>query len=333
MIAPDKVTFLAALLCTMVAGDSVAQQSTRDAYVDGKAYRPANAAIAAGIDTRSAAQVPGRDAGDEQTLGGLFGTPLGDAAAAKAIQCARAVRSATGDTRTDDARECAAINYLRRNPDERPRTSIDPHEPAVTRADVVRQAPRAFTADAPGLSGSYTACVDRTTTTPIRQSVERCEIGHAVTEGRCQRRLVVTYAWATFARQPGAEPRYARCASGTVRGDQLPLPPSTSYRVATATCAERGHGEGSETLVFHKDCPGAETLHGFDASACTRPPSPAIVDPPRTEQSCTTMPRTATNCFQGDGVYTGLAEVPVFEDRWDDTDCAAIDGDLGPITH
>jgi hypothetical protein len=67
-------------------------------------------------------------------------------------------------------------------------------------------------------------------------------------------------------------------------------------------------------------------LHGYDASACSIPPAPAISDPSRQViSSCTDAPRNNENCFTPSGQYTDKVEVPVFQDNWDYSACADLD--------
>lgn len=318
---------VAVVLC-LVPTAALGQTTQGEAFNQGKAYGEKNAATVGTIHAGAAEAVPGRDASREGALQDLYGTPLPEAGEARVADCAAQVPG-------NDAyanQECATINYLRRNPQQRPRTTISESEPAIATGAAVRSAPRAFAGNQPGLSGTYTACVDRTTRTPLQQQTERCLIGHAVTQGSCQRNLSLTYTWQPYGSQQGAELAYARCGRGTVRGDRLTLPTTTSYRERDISCEERGHGTGIERLIFHVDCQGNERLHGHDARHCSAPPDPAYNDPPRIVTHCTTMPRTAEHCFAPSGQYAGQSQVPVFEDHWDDSDCAVFDTARGVIT-
>ncbi|MBB3221715.1 hypothetical protein [Pseudoduganella umbonata] len=318
-----------ALTLCCLSVPATGQTTQGEAFNQGKAYRDENGHAVGAIRTDTAAAVPGRDATSEGTLQDLYGTPLPQAGEAKVADCA--TQAPVSDAYANQG--CATINYLHRNPEQRPRTTVDRSEPAIATGATVRSAPRAFTGDQPGLSGTYTACVDRTTRTPLQHQTERCLVGHAVTQGSCHRRLMLTYTWQGYASQPGAELAYARCKGGTVRGDKLSLPVTTSYRERQVSCADQGHGTGTERLILHTDCLGAERAHGYDARQCSAPPDPGYADPPRTIAQCTAMPRTAEHCFKPSGDYTGTADVPVFEDHWDDSDCGAFDAARGAITN
>lgn len=319
------------LLCFLagaMASQAAAQSTQREAFDQGKAYLDETARIGASISADAAADIPGRDPAREDALRNIYGAPLAAAGAAKVADCAAVASGASAY----EHQECDTINYVRRNPALRPRMAISRDEPALVVGAVARDAPRAFTGDQPGLSGTYSACVDRTTRTPLQYQTERCLVGHAVTEGTCQRTLQLSYRWQAFTGQPGAELAHARCASGLVRGDRLALPAATRYRSVDVPCAARGHGTGTEHLVMHMDCGGVEQLHGYDARRCSMPPQPALLDLPRRVPQCTAMPRTAEHCFQTDGTYAGKAEVPVFEEHWDDSDCADLDRLRGAVT-
>ena len=317
----------AVLFLSAMAIADAGQDTQAEAFRQGKAYQADNAAIGSTITAGHAGAVPGRDSARESDLQGIYGTPLRAAGEGKVADCAS--QAAGNDAYRDQ--ECAAINYVHRNPDERAHTSVSRTEPAVATATAVRGAPRAFTGDQPGLSGHYMACVERSTRSPLAHATERCLVGHAVTEGSCARQLTLTYTWQPYAGQDGAELTHARCGAGQVRGDQLALPASIRYREEHANCATRGYGTGTETQVVHVDCLGNERLHGYDARRCSAPPAPALLDPPRTPAACTTMPRNAGHCFHPSGLYAGKAQVPVFEDHWDDSHCADFDRARGVI--
>ncbi len=313
------ITTTLLLAAAMLPHLATAQSNQEEAFNQGMAYREDNAAIGATIRPGTADAVPGRDTARETALQGIYGQPLQSAGNARVAGCASQVPGSDAYQN----QECATVNYVHRHAGERPRTTISRTEPAIATGSVVRSAPHAFTGDHPGLAGTYSACVERTTQTPVRQETERCLVGHAVTEGSCTRRLRLTYAWAPYADQAGAELRHARCGARLVRGDRLTLPPSTRFREERVRCDAQDHGTGEEILVYRIDCLGVERAIGYDARRCSAPPDPPFLDPARTPQACTTRPRTAAHCFDPAGAYAGPAEVPVFEDHWDDVDCPA----------
>jgi hypothetical protein len=307
---------------TSAAPIQAQSQAQAQAFRDGKAYKPANAGIKAGIDERALAEVPGQDATTTNDLKRMYGSNLNAPGQSKVAACA----SQTPGTDAYKNQECDTINYVVGNPSARPAYTIDKvNDPVVVRGNNVRNTPEANTSGATGLSGNYTACVDQTTNQPERFDTERCQVGRPVTEAICNSVLNVSYSWQRYANQPGADLRYARCAAGQIRGDQLTIPYANAYRGELAACADRSHGAGTETLIWYADCAGNTALHGYDASGCSIPPDPAVSDPPRQAiASCANAPRNNENCFTPAGQYTDKVEAPVFEDHWDDSACADL---------
>jgi hypothetical protein len=314
---------LLASSCSLVTAYAAAQTTQGQAFNDGKAYKPANASIKNGIDPAAAMSVPGRDPAATGDLTGLYGANLAAPGQSKIATCAAYV---PGSDAYRNA-ECDTVNYVVGNPSARPVYTIDKiNDPLVVRSSNIRNMPEANTAGTSGLSGNYTACVNQTTNLPERFDTERCQIGRAVTENQCSATLTVRYTWQPFSNQAGADLRYGHCAAGQVRGDQLSLPITNTYRTELARCADNGHGDGAERKIWHRDCGGAESLHGYDATACTAPPTPAASDPPRAPQlACADAPRTDQNCFSPAGRFAGVVLVPVFEDHWDNGGCADLD--------
>jgi len=312
---------LALALCAWLH-PAPAQSTQEQAFAEGKAYKPANAGIKNSIEPNALTQVPGQDSATTSDLTGLYGTNLAAPGRDKVTACAAYVPGSDGYKNA----ECDTVNYVVRNPSERQAYSIDKHnDPLIVRGNEVRNAPQAHTAGMSGLSGNYTACTEKTTNTPERIETERCDIDRVVTEAQCSATLSVTYSWQPYASQANADLRYGRCAPGQVRGDRMALPVNSTYRTENGSCADFGHGVGVEVTIWHRDCAGNEVRHGFDASACTAPPTPARLDPPRRPvQACADAPRTADNCFTPAGRFIAKASVPVFEDRWDDSACTAL---------
>lgn len=320
--AINRAISLLALALSACVHSALAQTTQEQAFAEGKAYKPANAGIRNGIEPNALAQVPGQDGATTSDLTGLYGANLAAAGQDKVAACAAYVPSTDGYKNA----ECDTINYVVRNPGERPSYTIDKqNDPLIVRGNEVRSAPQTHTAGMSGLSGNYTACTEKTTSTPERFQTERCDIDRVVTETQCSATLSVTHSWQPYSNQPGADLRYGRCAPGQVRGDSLALPITSTYRTESGSCADFGHGTGVEVTIRHRDCAGNDVRHGYDASACTAPPTPARLDPPRAPaQTCADAPRTSDNCFTPDGRYAAKASVPVFQDRWDDSACAAL---------
>lgn len=307
------------------------QTTQGQAFNDGKAYKSQTPAIKNGINNAAMDNVPGQDAATTNNLQGLYGTTLNGPGQNKIAACAAYV---PGTDAYKNA-ECETINYVSGNPNTRPTYTIDKvNDPVIVRSSNVRNTAEVNTSGMPGLSGNYTACTNQTTNQPERFDTERCQIGRPVTESQCSATLSVTYSWQRYAGQGGADLRYARCDSGQVRGDQLAIPLNNVYRTEAGLCADNGHGTGVEYKYWYRDCSGAEVLHGYDASACSAPPAPAVVDPPRnTIQACADAPRTVENCFVPDGHFVQKAQVPVFEDHWDNSACAELDSNGAVIVN
>lgn len=322
------------LLAVVCAGacPSMAQTTTQSqAFNDGKAYKPANTDIKNGINSGAMTNVPGQDPGTTNGLTGLYGTDLKGPGQDKIAACAAYV---PGSDAYKNA-ECETVNYVAGNPSTRPTYTIDKvNDPLIIQSNNVRNTAPTHTAGMSGLSGNYTACTNQTTNQPERYDTERCQVGRPVTENQCSAKLSVTYAWQRFANQSGADLRYGFCDAGQIRGDQLTIPYTNAYRTEVGLCADNGHGAGAETKIWHRDCSGSEVLHGYDASGCSAPPTPAASDPPRqTIQACTNAPRTNENCFTANGQFTARVNVPVFKDNWDNSACAELDGNGAVITN
>lgn len=319
-----------AALC-FLAGAARAQTTQGEAFAQGKAYKPANAAIKSGINASAADEVPGQDISSTSGLTGLYGTNLTAPGQSKLAACAGYV---PGSDAYKNA-ECDTINYIAGNPGTRPAFTIDRvNDPVIIRSNNIRNTPEVSTAGMSGLSGTYTACTNQTTNQPERYETERCQVGHPVIESQCTATLSVTYTWQRYAGQGAADLRYGYCGAGLIRGDRLAIPLTDSYRAESVPCSGQAHGNGVEHRIWYRDCAGNETLHGFDASACTVPPSPAVFDPPRnTIHSCTTAPRNNENCFAPAGQFVASVTVPVFEDHWDKSACADLEAGSAVIAN
>jgi len=314
-----------AAMAALTAASSFAlpQTTQSEAFADGKAYKPANTGIKNGINNTALTNVPGQDATTTNDLKGMYGSNLLPSGQSKVTACASFV---PGSDAYKNA-ECDTVNFVSRNPSVRPTYTIDKNnDPLLIISNNIRNTPEAHTAGTSGLSGTYSACVDKTTNLPEQHDTERCQIGRPVTESQCNVTLSVNYTWERYAGQAGADLRYGRCTPGTVRGDQLSLPFTNAYRTEQVQCVDRGHGTGTEVLIWYKSCTAPEVLHGYDASGCTAPPVPAVSDPPRQViASCTNAPRNNENCFTPTGQFTDKVEAPVFVDNWDYSACADFD--------
>lgn len=313
------------------AGSLLAQSTQSQAFTDGKAYKPANTDIKNGINADAMTNVPGQDTGTSNSLTGLYGSNLTASGQNKIAACAAYV---PGSDAYKNA-ECETVNYVVGNPSARPTYTIDKvNDPLIIQGNNIRNTAPSHTAGMSGLSGNYTACTNQTTNQPERYDTERCQVGRPVTENQCSATLNVTYTWQRFAGQGGADLRYGYCDAGQVRGDRLTIPYANAYRTEAGLCADNGHGTGVETKIWYKDCAGNEVQHGYDASACSAPPTPAVSDPPRQAiQACTNAPRTNENCFTPDGLFTARVNVPVFQDHWDNSACAELDGNGAVISN
>lgn len=212
---------LLALALYTCAQHALAQTTQDQAFAEGKAYKPANAGIRDGITPNALAQVPGQDTATTGELTSLYGANLTAPGKGKVAACAAYVPGSDGYKNA----ECDTVNYVVRNPGQRPAYTIDKqNDPLIVGGNAVRNAPHAHTAGMSGLSGNYTACTEKTTSTPARIETERCDIDRLVTEAQCSTTLSVTYSWQPYTSQAGADLRYGRCAPDHVRGDRLALP-------------------------------------------------------------------------------------------------------------
>lgn len=307
-----------AICSSFAAADSTYDQSK--AFNDGKSYRGANDGIKANINSSALNNVPGQDAETTNQLKNMYGTDIKNAGGNKSLACA------TYQPGSDAYKnqECDAINYINNNPSQKPNYTIDKtYDPIIVRGNNVTNAPQAYTSGAAGLSGSYTACTDKTTNLPAQYNTERCEIGHEITEGYCPTTLKVTYTWQLFTGQPGADTRYGRCPAGQYRGDQFPNP-YVRYETETVSCAAYALGTGSGTLTWAIDCLGNRVLVGYDAGSCENPPNPAAIGGDMTIGVCLSAPRSIENCFEPGGGFTTKTTVPVFKDTMDESLCTEL---------
>ena len=313
------------------AGSALAQTTQSQAFNDGKSYKPANTDIKNGINSGAMAHVPGQDTGTTNGLAGLYGTSLTAPGQEKIAACAAYV---PGSDAYKNA-ECETVNYVVGTPSTKPHYTIDKlNDPLIIESNNVRNTAQSHTAGMSGLSGNYTGCINQTTNQPERYDTERCQVGRPVTENQCSATLTVTYTWQRLAGQAGADLRYGYCDAGQVRGDRLSIPYANAYRTEAEPCLANGHGTGVETKIWYRDCSGNEVRHGYDASACSAPPTPAVSDPSRQPiRSCTDAPRTNANCFTPDGTFRIHVHVPVFQDHWDNSACAELDGNGAVIVN
>jgi hypothetical protein len=315
--------FGAALVSLLAAASGASGQATQaEAFADGKAHKPKNADIKNGINAGALTNVPAQDAATTNDLKTMYGSDLINQGQNKVAACASYVPGSDAYKN----QECGTVNYMVGNPTARPQYVIDKvNDPLVVTSNNIRNTPGAHTAGTSGLAGNYSACVNQTTNQPAKYDTERCQVGRPVVEGQCAATLNVTYTWQSFANQPGADMRYGRCSAGEVRGDQLTIPLTNAYRTEQLQCSSRAWGGGVYIRILYKDCTGTEVEHGYNATGCSAPPNPMVIDPPRQPiASCTNAPRNNENCFTPAGVFTAKAQVPVFVDNWDYSACADL---------
>ncbi len=306
----------------VLASSLVAAQTREQAFADGKAHKSKNAGIKNGINAGALAEVPAQDAATTADLNGMYGSNLINNGQTKVAACANYVPGPDAYKN----QECETVNYMVGNPVTRPQYVIDKiNDPLVVTSNNIRNTPGVHTAGTSGLAGNYSACIDQTTNQPAKFDTERCQVGRPVTEGQCISKLKVSYSWQLYANQPTADLRYGRCNAGQVRGDQLTIPMTNSYRTEQLQCSTRGWGNGSFTRILYQTCNGSEVEHGYFAMLCTTPPTPLFSDPPRqTIAMCTNAPRNNENCFTPAGAFTAKVQAPVFVDTWDSSDCADL---------
>lgn len=291
------------------------------AFNDAKNYKGSNDSIKNNINQSTMDKVPGQDASTTNDLKGLYGSDLLGKGDNKVSDCA-AYKPTTDAYKNQ---ECDTVNFIRKNPSERPTYTIDKkNDPIVSKGTTIANSPYAHTSGASGLTGSYTACYDKTTRLPAQYESERCQVGHEITEGYCPVVLRVTYQWELFTNQKGADTRYGRCNGLDVRGDRLQLAQTNTYETEGVQCSDFNLGAGSGSVTYAVDCYGKRTLVGYDASSCEIKPSPPSVVASQNIQSCTNAPRVIENCFTPDGIFTTKTTVPVFTDTLDDSACTEL---------
>lgn len=310
----------------LVCAHAQSQQTQQQGFADGKAFKNQNSGIKNGINQGAMTIVPGQDPATLGQLQGLYGGNLIGPGSNKVSNCA----TYTPGANAYKNQECETVNFVSRNPGQRQTYALSKTEPLITSGIAISNTPRNYTSGVAGLNGNYSACTNKTTNLPEQFDTERCQIGREVREGSCPSYLVVTYTWEVFANQPGADLNYGRC-DADIRGDLLTLPATNTFQETGANCADHGNGTGRQRMFYAVDCFGNASLHGFDASACSKPPTPAIVDPARVFLSCTNAPRTKENCFSAGGNFTKKATVPVFVDSLDESACQGFFNDSAVI--
>jgi hypothetical protein len=182
------------------------------------------------------------------------------------------------------------------------------------------------------VNGTYTACTDVTTKTPVQYDTERCSVGREVREGQCNPVRNVTYTWETYTGQPTADLTYGYCKAPLVRGDALSLAYSTTYTLTIEQCSDYKRGKGYPALVWWKvDCYNTKSLHWVDSSQCEIKNEPGDVMPTMVWKECANAPRTWDNCFTSSGTYTSKVTAPVFFDTIDRSTCAELDNNPSKI--
>ncbi|MDP2369171.1 hypothetical protein [Rhodoferax sp.] len=251
-----------ACLAALASGLVMAQTLDRDkAFKEGKAYKSATPAIGAAIPTTPLeTTVPTYKSTTAGTLTPLYGKDVIGPGKDKVVDCSTYVPG------TDDYanQECNAINFSVKNPSARPVVVIDPKtDPVVTSGEMIAKSPMPYTAGMGGLAGTYTACSSVTTTTPGIYDTERCQVGREVQEQSCSVHLVLTYTWALYVGQSGAETKYGVCPAPWVRGDKIVVvPPKTPDAPATVeSCFDADLKFKSKTTV-------PVFTDSLDSSAC-----------------------------------------------------------------
>lgn len=313
------VLVLTAFACAAQAGSTADQDK---AFNEGKSYRSRNAEATNSINSENASKVPGQNAQGANDYSSMYGKDTKSAGSNTASTCA----TQPADKNGYKDQHCQAVNYVRKNPSENQNYEIDENRDAtVQRSEAVNSNPRAYTGNAGGLAGNYTACTTRTTNTESETGTARCQIGHEVTENVCSANLIVSYTWEAYSGQTGADARYAKCQrQGDVRGDKLTIPQQVSYSYEVVACADYGLGEGQARIAWRHDCQGNRTMHGYNTTSCATQLDPALFWPSQPFDSCTTKPRTWANCFTATGEFTESALVPVFRDTVDDSSCIEL---------
>jgi hypothetical protein len=318
------------LVALTVAASTYAadQYDQQKAFNDGKAYSSANGGLKAGINDAAITNVPGQDASTTNQLKGMYGTNLAVPGADKANTCAN---YAPGPDAYKN-QECETINFVVGNPAKKPVYTIDKTgDPLISKGTTISNTPQNYTGSTNGLSGTYSACKDKTTNLPAQYNTESCQIGRTVTESYCPTTLVVTYTWQTYSGQAGADLKYGHCNGSDVRGDQLSIPLTNSYYTTATPCGSPEVDPGSATLIWYTDCSGNTSLWGYNGSACK---TPSVSDPPHYPiQACANAPRTIDNCFTPSGQFTTKATVPVFSDSVDTSQCADLYSSSATITN
>jgi conjugal transfer mating pair stabilization protein TraN len=268
-VKPYPISGLAlALALTLTHCPAVGQTTRAEAFNQGKSYKPATAAIKEGIEPKAIEQVPGQDAATTGELGRLYGTSLNGPGNDKLRACAAFL---PGSDQYKN-QECETVNYVARNGSERRQYSIDKSsDPTIIRSRAVRSAPRIQTSGTSGLSGTYSACTEKSTGRPERFDTERCQVGRSLIPGQCITKLTVAYNWQRYAAQVGADLRYGRCVPGQIRGDELKILVSNSDTTQPRTNENCFSADGVFTekvmVPVFRDQWDQGTCAGIDASA------------------------------------------------------------------
>lgn len=302
---------------------------TAKAFADGKAQKAKTPAIREGIKNADPKVLPGYDADKTKDLTDMYGKDIKTGGVNKAKACENYVPG-------DDAyknQECGTMNFVRRNPQERPAFVIDrDQDPLITKGTLISGAPGQHVAGTAAINGVEAgACVDTETKVPKLTTTERCSVGKEVREGYCERVLQVTYVMELYVGQGTADLRYGYCPVDQVRGDKLQLPLQNSFSSEDAACADHGFGIGTGTLHSAIDCFGIKKKFWFDAAKCSIKNEPLDVLPPKVFVNCADAPRSSENCFSSLGKFQNKVTAPVFYDQWDSNSCAELDGNPSKI--
>jgi hypothetical protein len=312
-----------ASLLTLYMGSAPAQ-SLENAFTQGSSLGRAGNGPAFGQIGNGAAQslVPHFSSKPPQSA--HFGTAgIGTPAAAAANACAN-----ERDGTTFDGQACNAIQFSQANPSRRPRFSIAPTDPLLTRARAISGQPESLAGQ---LTGTYSDCSVEATRGPDVFETAQCHEYRTTEVLHCDKVLTVTAVQA-----PG-------CSDGQflTRVTADPCPDCVDYIAFDFTCGVDSYRMHAFSInrrngQIYRDL-GTQIVPGTLNTQIPKSPGPTRIDGFYCYQTYYSQSCSGTNCsigawfanpcqrtsFQGLSTFTMPTRVS-FTDAWDNQ-CAALE--------
>lgn len=251
----------------------------------------------------------------DQGRGALFGPGKG-----KISECATGPKAQSAYQQ----QECDVVNFLAKNPQQRPKIVISKNDSIVTGATQI--------IDTANQKGSFSGCINATESQPDIVKEETCTESNRTDELNCEKILLIK-------QNPGCSPgQYLgrilknicpKCLDPYIVGDVYCSGTNQGYTISVWT-SRTADGNSPYTKMFsHRPVPGnvglsqTNTLIGDFGANCR---FPLYYNQTCTEATCTMqLSLIGSTCNGKDFVAAGNYQIPfTYSDSWDDQ-CVSLD--------